>query len=38
MSNIADTLMALSSVLHWLGKYTEANAINRLYIEDQKNR
>lgn len=32
MSNIADTLMALSSVLHWLGKYTEANAINRLAL------
>lgn len=28
--NVADALMKTSSVLHWLGKYTEANACTLL--------
>jgi hypothetical protein len=32
MSDIAQDLMTLSTILHWLGKYREANAVNRLAL------
>jgi len=32
MGNISEKLMELATVLHWLGKYAETNAINRLAL------